>query len=112
MGSLVSMDAAFDQNTYTGGIGEVARDEMGRISVACNEGATYSIDAETTEALVIQRALAPANEVGYSKKIIQWDCLEAIETMQGEGFSSTAAAPYYEDICIQSSTSSMVEFNL
>lgn len=31
--------------------------------------------------------------------------------MNGGGFSSTVAAPYYEDICIQATTFSRVEFN-
>lgn len=56
----------------------------------------YAIDAETTEALVIKHGLALANEVGYSRNFIHRDCLEAIETMEGGGFSSTIAAPYYE----------------
>jgi hypothetical protein len=64
---------------------------MGQFLAACNEQVSYVIDAATTEALAIRRGVALANEMGFDRIIIQSDCLEAIETMHGGGFSSSAA---------------------
>ena len=61
--------------------------------------------------LWLLRGLALANELGVNRIIIQSDCLEAIEVLQAGAFSSTSAAPYYDDICIQATTFGKVCFS-
>ena len=40
-------------NTESGSVGAVARDDMGRFMAACNERVVYAIDAATTEAMAV-----------------------------------------------------------
>jgi hypothetical protein len=40
-------------------------------------------DAATTEALAIAHGLYLANQLGVNKVMIQYDCLEAVETTRG-----------------------------
>lgn len=88
----------------------MARDSLGNFLAACSVSVDYALDAATTEALVIRRGLDLANEVGFSRIIIQPDCLVAVETLQTGGFSSMTAAPYYVDICFQATSFSRVEY--
>jgi hypothetical protein len=62
------------------------------------------------EAMAIQRGLYLANQVGCNKLIIQSECLEVIEILQNGGYTASAAAPIIDDMCIQVSYFSRVEF--
>lgn len=42
-----------------------------------------------------------ANQLGCQKVIVQSDCMEVINTLNNGGSTSSAAAPIYEDICVQ-----------
>jgi ribonuclease HI len=71
---LINVDASYDPESHSGGIGAVLRDDVGRFIAACNDPIIYEIDANTAEARAISRCIALANEVGCAKIIIQSDC--------------------------------------
>jgi hypothetical protein len=88
---LINVDASYDPDPHTCGLGVVIGDEHGRFLRACNNPISYEIDANTTEARDISRGICI---------IIQSDCLQVIEIFLSRVFSSMAAATLYKDIYI------------
>jgi ribonuclease HI len=88
---LINVDASFNLEYLSGGIGVVIRDHMGSFIAACNEKVQYAIDASTLEAQAVSRGIALANQVGCSRIIVQSDCQQVVDALQTGDFSSTAA---------------------
>ena len=62
---MINVDASFNHDNLSGGIGAAIRDDTGRFIAACNiEPIAFGIDASTLETKAISRGLALANEVG------------------------------------------------
>jgi ribonuclease HI len=95
---LINVDASFNLEYLSGGIGVVIRDHMGSFIAACNEKVQYAIDASTLEAQAVSRGIALANQVGCSRIIVQSDCQQV------------AAVALFDDIYFQASTFSRCEF--
>jgi ribonuclease HI len=107
---LINVDASFNLEYLSGGIGVVIRDHMGSFIAACNEKVQYAIDASTLEAQAVSRGIALANQVGCSRIIVQSGCQQVVDTLQTGDFPSTAAVALFDDIYVQASTFSRCEF--
>ena len=70
----LNVDAAFHQDTGTGGTGAVLRDEAGFFVAAFCSDIPFVEDASTTEARGLRDGLLLANEVGCNKIYVKADC--------------------------------------
>ena len=75
---LVNVDASFNPESHSEGIGAVIKDDSGRFIATCSDPVPYAIDANTLEAQAMNRRTALPNKVGCSRIIIQSKCLEMI----------------------------------
>ena len=108
---MINVDASFNAENLSGGIGAVLRDDTGKFIAAWNNPIHYAMDAHTLETKVVMRGIELANDIGCSKIIIQSDCLQVIEVLQTGSFPSTAAAAWFEDIYVQASSFTACEFS-
>ena len=64
---LINVDASFNEESLSGGIGAIIRDDTGKFIAACNNSISYAADANTMEAKAVSRGIALANEIGCTK---------------------------------------------
>jgi len=60
----------------------------------------HVLDVASSEAAALRDGLLLAQQIGCNRIEIQSDCMEVVQTMQGGGFSATAAVAIYDEIVI------------
>jgi ribonuclease HI len=94
---MVNVDAGFDENGGCGSVGAVIRDSSGGFLAATHSFVRHLVDAPMAEAYALKEGLMLAQRIGCNKLIIQSDCMEVVQIMQGGGFSANSAAPIYDE---------------
>jgi hypothetical protein len=80
------------------GIGAVIRDHTGNCLVACSEQSEEVVALEIAEALAMRRAIILAKEEGFSKIIVNSDCLSVVKRVTSDQDDRSLCGPVIHDI--------------
>ena len=64
---MINVDASFNLDNHSGGIGAAIRNDTGGFVAVCNNPTLHATDAYTLETKAVNRGIASANEIGCSK---------------------------------------------
>jgi ribonuclease HI len=80
---LINVDATIFSSTRRMGMGAVIRDHTGNCLVACSES-KKAVAPEIAEALAMRRAIILAKDEGFSKIIVDSDCLSVVKQVTSD----------------------------
>jgi hypothetical protein len=87
----INVDASYDADLGTEGMGAIARDCKGKFVAACCKEIHFVADPFMAEAYALRDGLSLAQFLGGNKVIIQSDNVQVIETMMIGCFSATSS---------------------
>jgi hypothetical protein len=95
---LINVDAAIFSSTRRMGIGAVIRDHTWNCLVACSEQSEEVVAPEIAEALAMRRAIILPKEEGFSKIIVNSDCLSVVKRVTSDQDDRSLCGPVIHDI--------------
>jgi ribonuclease HI len=95
---LVNVDAAIFSASRRMGVGVVIRDHNGVCLTACSEYHEEVRTPEIAEALALRRAINLAKDEGFTKIIINSDCLSVVNRVISEEEDRSLCGPVIHDI--------------
>jgi hypothetical protein len=80
----INIDAAIFTSSRQMGSGVVIRDHNGVYLTACSERVDEVVTPEIAEALAMRRAMSLAKDEGFSKIIVNSDCLSVVKRVMSD----------------------------
>jgi ribonuclease HI len=80
------------------GSGVVIRDHNGVYLTACSERVDEVVTPEIAEALAMRRAMSLAKDEGFSKIIVNSDCLSVVKRVMSDTEDRSSCGPVIRDI--------------
>jgi ribonuclease HI len=95
---LVNVDAAIFPVSRRMGVGVVIRDHNGVCLTACSEYQEEVTSPEIAEALALRRAITLAKDEGFTKIIINSDCLSVVNRVNALEDDRSLCGPVIHDV--------------
>ena len=93
----LNIDASYNEDLGCGSTGAIIRDSSGGMIAASNSFIPYLVDAPMAEAFAFKEGLMLAQYIGGNQLIVQTDCMEVIEIMENEGFTTNSSSRIYDE---------------
>jgi hypothetical protein len=94
----LNVDAAFREETGTGGWGVIGRDESSTICVAAAGSLQHMSDAMHAEATALSHAMQIAEQLGIGRVIFETDCLNLKQSMTSLDYSLSTLGNLISDM--------------
>ena len=94
----MNFDAAIFLDQHCSGFGVIIRNSSGGVMVGMSVKGPYMNSSEEVEVLACQKAMEFLREVGFSRVIIEGDCLYVRRTLSVSKKNSSLLGHIYEDI--------------
>ena len=94
----MNFDVAVFSDQHCSGFGAIIRNSSGGVMVGMSMKGPYVNSSEEVEVLACRRALEFSRKVGFSRVIIEGDCLNVMRALSVSTENSSLLGHIYEDI--------------
>ncbi|XP_065631673.1 uncharacterized protein LOC136068448 [Quercus suber] len=94
----LNFDAALFSDQHCSGFGAIIRNSSGEVMAGMSVKGPYVNSSEEAEVLACRRAVEFSKEIGFSRVIIEGDCLNVMRALSVSTENSSLLGHIYEDI--------------